>query len=134
MDNKKDIENRDDIAALIRSFYVQAMQDELIGPFFTEVAAINLEEHLPIMYDFWESLLFHTGVYYGGMMQKHIVLNQKKHLSTAHFQRWLELFEKEVDTHFAGAMAEEAKSRARTIIPSMQMKLNRSLLPLTRLK
>ena len=131
MQEKKDIENRDDIAHLIRAFYTHAMQDELIGPFFTEVAAINLEEHLPTMYDFWENLLFHTGAYHGGMMYKHILLNQKKKLEPEHFARWLELFEREVDKHFEGPVAQEAKTRARTIAPSLRMKLNPSLLPIT---
>ena len=133
MQEKKDIENREDIAHLIRAFYTQAMQDELIGPFFTEVAAINLEEHLPTMYDFWENLLFHTGAYHGGMMQKHILLNRKKSLEKEHFTRWLTLFEREVDKHFEGPVAEEAKTRARTIAPSLRMKLRPSLLPITRL-
>lgn len=78
MPEKNDIENREDIMYLIRSFYTQAMQDELIGTFFTEVVVINLEEHLPIMGDFWENLLFHTGAYHGGMMQKHFRINSKK--------------------------------------------------------
>jgi hemoglobin len=133
MQEKRDIENREDIAQLIRAFYTHAMQDELIGTFFTDVAAINLEEHLPIMYDFWENLLFHTGSYYGGMMQKHIRLHQKKPLESKHFARWLELFEREVDRQFAGPVAEEAKTRARTIAPSMQEKLKRFYLPMTRL-
>jgi hemoglobin len=131
MPEKNDIENREDIMYLIRSFYTQAMQDELIGAFFTEVAAINLEEHLPIMGDFWENLLFHTGAYHGGMMQKHFRINSKKNLEAEHFARWLELFEAEVDKHFVGPMAEEAKSRAKTIAPSMHMRLNRSLLPIS---
>ena len=131
MQEKKDIENRADIAHLIRAFYTQAIQDELIGPFFTEVAAINLEEHLPTMYDFWENLLFHTGAYRGGMMQKHILLNRKKSLEEAHFARWLMLFEHEVDKNFEGPVAEEAKNRAKAIAPSIYTTLNRSSLPIT---
>lgn len=128
---KKDIQDRADIARLIRAFYTHAMADELIGPFFTEVAAINLEEHLPVMYDFWENLLFQTGGYRGGMMQKHIALDRKKRLSPEHFNRWLELFEREVDEQFQGPKAEEAKKRARSIAPSMQIKMNRYFLPMS---
>lgn len=131
MEIKKDIEGREDIELLIRSFYTHAVRDELIGHFFTEVAKINLEEHLPIMYSFWENLLFHTGGYQGGMMQKHILLNRKQRLEPEHFARWLQLFEREVDTHFAGPVAEEAKTRARTIAPSLRAKLNPALLPIS---
>ena len=117
MQAKKDIENRDDIAQLIRTFYTHVMQDDLIGFYFTEVAAINLEEHLPIMYNFWENLLFDTRNYYGGMMQKHFRLNAQVRMRKEHFERWLMLFEREVDSQFAGPKAEEAKERARTIAP-----------------
>ncbi|GCF10793.1 hypothetical protein KDI_43570 [Dictyobacter arantiisoli] len=131
MQNQKDIESREDIATVVRAFYERAMQDPDIGPFFTEVAAINLEEHLPVMYDFWENLLFQTGTYHGGMMYKHILLNQQKQLTREHFARWLSLFEQEVDRHYAGPVALEMKKRARSIIPSMQLKMRPSMLPLT---
>jgi hemoglobin len=131
MQQTRDIENREDIAFLIRSFYTHAMQDELIGTFFTEVAELNLEEHLPIMEDFWENLLFHTGAYHGGMMYKHIQLNSKKNIEADHFGRWLFLFAAEVDKHFAGPVAEEAKQRARAIAPTMNMRFNHTLLPMT---
>lgn len=131
MQQKQDIENREHIAIVVHAFYERAMRDPLIGPFFTEVVAINLEEHLPVMYDFWENLLFRTGGYRGGMMYKHIMLNQKKHLEKEHFARWLTLFEQEVDCHFAGPVAEDMKKRARSIIPSLQFKLRPTLLPLT---
>lgn len=131
MQEKRDIETRADIEALIRAFYVHAMQDELIGLFFTEVVKLDLEIHLPIMYDFWESLLFHRGLYHGAMMQKHILLNQKKALLAEHFERWIELFEREVDRQFAGPVAEDAKSLARAVAPSMKAKLDRSLLPIS---
>ncbi|GCE24375.1 group III truncated hemoglobin [Dictyobacter kobayashii] len=131
LEEKSDIQDRADIARLIRAFYTHAMQDELIGTFFTEVAAINLEEHLPVMYDFWENMLFQTGAYHGGMMQKHLALDQKKKLSPAHFERWLTLFESEVDRQFQGPKAEEAKKRARSIAPSMQIKMNRFFLPMS---
>jgi hemoglobin len=128
---KRDIENREDITLLIRAFYTRATQDELIGTFFTEVAAIKLEEHLPIMYDFWENILFRTGAYRGGMMQKHIQLNRKKTLEKEHFARWLELFEQEVDKHFEGPQAEEAKKHAKSVAPSMHLTLNRAQLPIS---
>ncbi|GER90537.1 hypothetical protein KDW_46990 [Dictyobacter vulcani] len=131
MPHSQDIENREDIATVVRAFYQRAMQDPAIGPFFTEIAAIDLEEHLPVMYDFWDNLLFQTGAYRGGMMYKHIMLDRQKHLTTEHFARWLELFEAEVDSHFTGPVATDMKKRARSIIPSMQLKMRPSMLPLT---
>ena len=60
---KHDIENREDIDLLMREFYSTAMTDEVIGYIFTDVAKLDLDVHLPIIGDFWESMLFQTGVY-----------------------------------------------------------------------
>ena len=54
---KKDIENRQDIELLLNRFYEKVFKDDLIGRFFTEVVPLNLETHLPIIADFWESVL-----------------------------------------------------------------------------
>jgi hypothetical protein len=53
-----DITSRDDIDALMRDFYGRAMSDPVIGRLFTEVAHLDLDEHLPVIGDFWESTLF----------------------------------------------------------------------------
>ncbi len=63
---KKDIETRADIDDLMNRFYARAIRDETIGYIFTDVAKLDLEHHLPVIGDFWETLLFGTGNY-----QKH---------------------------------------------------------------
>ena len=60
---KQDIENREDIDELMREFYAAAMTDEVIGYIFTDVAKLDLDHHLPIIGDFWETMLFQTGSY-----------------------------------------------------------------------
>ena len=119
---KKDIEARADINILMNSFYAKAMGDEVIGYIFTEVAKLDLEHHLPIIGDFWETLLFGTGGYqkYGqNPMQIHAQLNEETPLRTEHFRRWLELFRATVDELFAGERAEVAKLRAGMIADRM---------------
>ena len=54
---KKDISNSEDITFLVHSFYDLVMKDELIGPFFTKVANVNWDDHLPHMIQFWETVL-----------------------------------------------------------------------------
>lgn len=124
MQQMRDIENRQDIATVISNFYKKAMQDEIIGHYFTDVAQIDLEEHLPIMYNFWENLLFQSRNYQGGMMYKHVLLHQQAPLQSEHFERWLQLFEETVDTYFTGDVAEEAKQRAYSIANIMQRRLS----------
>ena len=131
MEHKRDIENRDDIVLLISTFYNKAIRDEVIGFFFTEVASIKLEEHLTTMYNFWENILFQTGNYQGGMMYKHILLNEKETMRSEHFLRWFTLFVETVDSNFAGPNADEAKRRASMVIQTMPLKLRSSSLPMT---
>ena len=51
---KKDIQTRADIDDLMLHFYARAMSDAVIGCIFTDVARLDLENHLPIIGDFWE--------------------------------------------------------------------------------
>ena len=55
---KKDIQTGEDIKLLVDNFYKKAIADDSLGHIFTDVAKVNWEHHLPIMYAFWESILF----------------------------------------------------------------------------
>ena len=48
----KDIETRADIEELISIFYEKMLKDPIIGFIFTDIAKIDLEEHLSIICDF----------------------------------------------------------------------------------
>jgi len=115
---KKDIENREDIDLLMRVFYQRAMADETIGYIFTDVAKLDLKHHLPIIGDFWETLLFQTRVYqkHGrNPLMVHGELNVKEPLLPKHFERWLEIFTETVDELFYGERSDFLKMRARMI-------------------
>jgi hemoglobin len=112
---KTDIKNRNDIEKLINTFYNKIKTDTKIGYFFTDVAKVNWEEHLPKMYDFWENVMFSNGNYTGNPMTKHKELHQKSEMKEAHFQHWNALFNATVDELFTGEKAEEIKQRAMNI-------------------
>ena len=121
MNSKKDIETRADIDDLLHRFYARALQDETIGYVF-EIAELDLERHLPIIGDFWETLLFGTKSYqkHGrNPLQIHGELNLKTPLLPAHFRRWLEIFRATIDESFSGERADFAKSRAEAIANRM---------------
>ena len=118
----KDIENRADIDDLMNRFYARAMTDEIIGYIFTDVAKLDLDHHLPIIGDFWETLAFGTGDYqkHGrNPMQVHGELNRKSRLTFEHFNRWLEIFYETIDETFAGEVADYLKTRANAIANRM---------------
>jgi len=118
-----DILNRDDIVTLVNTFYTEVRKDELLAPIFDERVKINWEKHLPVMYDFWENIVFYTGGYSGNPMQVHKQMHEKFSLSTADFARWIQLFTKTVDQLFEGEHAELAKQRAVSIATVMQLKI-----------
>src|SRR3954468_7305347 len=109
MKTKRDIENRSDIDAFMLAFYAKAMGDGEIGYIFTDVAKLDLEHHMPIIGDFWETVLFRTGDYarHGrNQLTAHGHLKKKETLKFEHFERWLEIFTETVDELFLGDTAE----------------------------
>ncbi len=119
----KDIETREDIELLMREFYNRLLADPSISYVFTEVAQINLEEHLPHLADFWQQTLFNTGGYRKNVMQLHLDLNAKEQLTPELFKIWLDHFYATVDSYFSGEIAEKAKTRAVSIATVMQIKM-----------
>ncbi|MBI1343856.1 MAG: sec-independent protein translocase TatC [Terrimonas sp.] len=118
-----DIETRKDIETLINSFYDKVKKDATIGFIFTDIVAVNWEQHLPLMYDFWETILLDAGTYQNNAMAVHYAINRKQPLSSVHFDQWLYLFNQSVDALFSGEKAELAKKRALSIAQVMQFKM-----------
>lgn len=115
----KDLANRADVEELVSTFYRAAFADPLIGPVFTEVAKMDLDHHLPIMCDFWETVLWNAGLYRRNALQVHFVLHGRHPLGEEHFDRWLTLWSTTIDARFAGPVAERAKLQAARIAGSM---------------
>jgi hemoglobin len=122
----KEIQTREDIVLLVDTFYKQVLEDELIGFFFSKIAALDLQKHMPTMYDFWESALLGNMVYQGNPMVKHLSLNQKSALKAEHFERWLELWEKTLTENFTGKKADDALLRAKQISGLIQFKIHQT--------
>ncbi|WP_294818811.1 group III truncated hemoglobin [uncultured Flavobacterium sp.] len=120
----KDIENRQDLEFLLAEFYNKLLKDPAVSYLFTDVAKIDLSHHLPILADFWELSIFHTGNYHNNPMQVHMDLNLKERLTEAHFDTWLKHFYDTVDGHYEGLNAEKIKTRAVSIATVMKIKLS----------
>ena len=122
---KKDIENRNDIELLVNGFYDKVKEDKTIGYIFNDVANVRWEHHLPVMYDFWESIIFNKNTYSGNPMIVHTKLNEKTPVTRQHFNQWLYLFTSTVDELFAGKTAEVTKQRAASIAEVIQIKVSK---------
>ncbi|MGE5108050.1 MAG: group III truncated hemoglobin [Sphingobacteriales bacterium] len=119
---KKDIENRDDLMLLVKQFYKKLLADDSINYLFTEIAKIDLEHHLPVLVDFWDSILFQSNTYQKNAMQPHLNLHSKAPLQKHHFDTWLNYFTETVDELFEGEKAFLAKERARSIATVIHIK------------
>ncbi len=120
---KKDIENREDLLLLVQQFYEKLLNDPSISYLFTDIVKIDLEEHLPVLVDFWDNVLFGSNTYHNNAMQPHLIMNQKSPLLREHFVTWLNYFKKTVDELFDGEKALLAKERATSIATIMQIKI-----------
>lgn len=118
-----DLRDRDDVYDLVYGFYQRVFQDELLGPIFIDVAQMDLDAHMPIMCDFWETVLFRAGLYKRNALQKHLDLHEKASLGSEHFERWLAVWTTNVDDHYAGPKAELAKIQAGRIAQSIHRRL-----------
>lgn len=111
-----EIRTRMEIVSLVDKFYEKVKQDALLAPVF---AHLDWPKHLPIMYNFWSSMLLGDQSYQGNPFQKHIGLP----IEARHFDQWLTLFIETVDENFMGDRALEVKQRAQSIAGIFQHKL-----------
>jgi len=119
---KRDITGREDLLVLVTRFYEKLLADNSISYIFTDVAKIDLSHHLPVLVNFWDSILFQSDTYHKNAMQPHLTLHQQSPLQKHHFETWLRLFKESVDELFDGKIAFIAKERATSIATVMQIK------------
>jgi len=118
-----DIADRADCERLVRVFYGRALTDPVIGFIFVDVAHLELEEHVPRITAFWETILLGAQSYGGGAFRPHAILNMKVRLRAGHFERWLWLWRTTVDELFAGERAELAKTHAERVARAFHARL-----------
>ncbi len=123
----KDIENRQDLEALMVSFYSVAIIDEVIGHFFTKVVPLDLDKHIPLITDFWETVIFDKAAYRGNVFGVHENIHTLFAFEDKHFERWVALFKQTVDELFSGSNAEKIKQRGESIATVMRIKLVHSV-------
>lgn len=122
----RDISNREDIILLVNTFYDKVKQDDTIGYIFNEIIGDDWSHHLPVMYNFWEMVLFQSATYTGNPIRAHINLDKRLPLTAAHFERWMALWKETVDNLFSGEKASEIKTRAALMKDLIHHKINAS--------
>lgn len=121
----KDISSRKDIKFIITSFYDKLLSDNKMFPFFTKFLAENsLENHLEIITNFWEDVLFDTISYNANLLKKHTDFHNTLPFKEQHFSIWVSYFFETINDNFSGINTEKMKNRANSIATVMKIKMS----------
>jgi hemoglobin len=107
---KSDLDTPDQIADMVRRFYNSVNTDKLLGPVFNDIAHIDWDNHLPKLTAFWARALLGIDGYQGNPYARHASVHRTSPLTPAHFERWLALFETNLDSRWTGPNVERARS------------------------
>lgn len=110
-----DLDTSDDVAEMVRRFYADVAQDDLLGPAFNEVAAVDWSDHLPKLTSFWCRALFGTTGYRGNPYARHAEVHERRPFTEDQVRRWLTLFNETVNLGWVGPNAERVKALAASV-------------------
>jgi hemoglobin len=111
----RDLDSRDQIAEMVRRFYADVAQDDLLGPMFEDVARVDWAEHLPKLTAFWSRALLDEPGYGGNPFRAHALVHARRSFTPAHFQQWLALFHDTVELGWTGPNASKALALAHNV-------------------
>jgi hemoglobin len=103
-----DLDTPESIAEMVRRFYADVAQDELLGPMFNDVARVDWSEHLPTLTAFWCRALLGIDGYQGNPFRAHKIVNAQRAFTAEHFERWLNLFHETIELGWTGPHARRA--------------------------
>lgn len=100
---------------MVRRFYQDVAQDDLLGPVFNDVAKVDWGEHLETLTAFWCRVLLDRPGYGGNPFRAHAHIHSQEPFTAAHFERWLALFHDTVELGWAGPAADRALQLAQDV-------------------
>jgi hemoglobin len=121
---KPDILQRSDIEMLINSFYKKVRKDDVLAIIFNDVVRLDWEHHIPVIIDFWDTVLLDADLYHNNAMTPHFAINKIFPLQQQHFDRWLQLFFETLDESFEGPTTMLAKTRAKGVAGIMKINMD----------
>ncbi|MCB1003473.1 MAG: group III truncated hemoglobin [Acidimicrobiales bacterium] len=111
----RDLDDPAEIAEMVRRFYQDVAQDDLLGPVFNDVAEVDWAEHLPKLTRFWCRALLGIEGYQGNPFRAHADVHARSPFTLAHFERWLELFHDTLELGWVGPTTDRALELAANV-------------------
>jgi hemoglobin len=108
----RDLDDPTEIAEMVRRFYADVAQDDVLGPMFNDVARVDWSVHLPKLTAFWCRALLSMPGYEGNPYRAHLAIDARRPFERKHFERWLDLFHETLEFGWAGPKTEHAKALA----------------------
>jgi hemoglobin len=112
---------KEHIKDLVFHFYKKVQKDTMLAPIFNEVAKVDWNHHIPLICQFWNSIMLKTNEYHSNAYRKHLMLGEKTKLTEAHFIRWLTLFREEAYKHLPPEAALSIINKAEMIGESLKI-------------
>ena len=110
-----DLDSPAEVAEMVRRFYQDVAQDDLLGPLFNDVARVDWSAHLPKLTAFWSRALLGIEGYQGNPFRAHSEIHARSPFTIAHFERWLQLFHETVELGWVGPNATRALDLAHNV-------------------
>ncbi len=111
----RDLDSVEEITEMVRRFYQDVVQDDLLGPVFDDVARVDWSEHLPKLVAFWSRALLGIEGYVGNPFRAHAAVHAAAPFTPDHFERWLELFHDTLELGWTGPNVERALTLAHRV-------------------
>jgi len=111
----RDLDRPEEIAEMVRRFYQDVAQDDLLGPLFNDVAQVDWNEHLPKLTRFWCRALLGIEGYVGNPFRSHALINDRSPFTLEQFDRWLQLFHDAVELGWVGPHVDQALALAHDV-------------------
>ena len=111
----RDLDDPTEIAEMVRRFYQDVAQDDLLGPVFNDVAEVDWAEHLPKLTRFWCRALLGIEGYQGNPFRAHADVHARSPFTLPHFERWLELFHDTLELGWVGPNTDRALELAANV-------------------
>ncbi|MEZ5435571.1 MAG: group III truncated hemoglobin [Pseudomonadales bacterium] len=119
----RDIQTYEDMLHIVTEFYKKLMIDPIIGFFFTDIAKINLPEHLPKIARFWAFQILGEKAIAAMYSMCISLLHNQAAMNEDHFHRWVFFLVQTIDHLYAGPNADMMKWKAEAIAKKMSYAL-----------
>jgi hemoglobin len=116
--SKKDITTRADIELMVNRQYELLLKNEITRHIFEP---LDLKEHLPNIYNFWEMVILQTPMVY---TRNAFIPHTKLGLKKEHFATWIECITQAVDENFEGPNAQKVKDHSKLMALIFQSKMD----------